>query len=146
MFENVVESILEKDPITSRIFLGAFAHNEIPKAPAYPSCFIINTEPRHLGGGHWLAVHYNKNGFCYFFDSYGQSPSYFELDTYLQNTSNGWTFNKKRIQGLSEYCGYYSVLFLLYKTRNQESIFFKFFGIDPFKNDKKIKQLIDGRF
>ena len=142
MYENVIESILEKDSLTKKIFLGAYARNELPKQPTYPSCFIINTEPRHQSGGHWLAVFYNKNGFCDFFDSYGHSPSYFGLHTFLQKTSNGWTFNKRCIQGSSQYCGYYCVLYLLYKSRNQEMLFFKFFGVNSSKNDEKIKKLI----
>jgi hypothetical protein len=54
--ENLVEIILKKDKITRDIFLDAFARDELPKAPPYPSCFIINTDPRSRPGEHWLAI------------------------------------------------------------------------------------------
>ena len=116
--ENLVEIILKQDPYTSKIFLDAFARDELPKAPPYPSCFIINTDPRSLPGEHWLALFYNKNGYASFFDSYANSPDYFNLEQYIYNTSTGFDYNKKRIQGDSEYCGFYCILFLLYKSRN----------------------------
>ena len=142
LLENAVEAILNRDKITRKIFLGAFARDELPDKPPFPSCFIVNTDPRHLPGGHWLAIFYNSNGYCVFFDSYGHNPSYFDLENYLERTSNGWTFSKKRIQGSSEYCGFYSILFLLYKARNKDIQFFNFFNVNPNQNDAKITKLI----
>ena len=143
LLENIVEEILEHDPVVSKIFLGAFARDELPIKPSYPSCFIINTDPRRSAGEHWLAIYYNSNGYSDFFDSYGHSPSYFNLEEYLDRTSNGWTFSKKCIQGSSEYCGYYSILFLLFKARNKEMSFFKAFTDRPSHNDSLITKLIN---
>ena len=142
LLENTIEAVLEHDVKTKRIFLGAFAFDERPVQPAFPSCFIVNTDPRNMPGGHWLGFYYNNRGFCDFFDSYGHNAAYFNLDNYLKKTSIGWICNTKRIQGDSEYCGYYAVLFLLFKARNQEILYFKQFKSNFSDNDKLIKHLI----
>lgn len=78
-----------------------------------------------------------------FFDSYAFPPSYYNLEEYINKTSQNWTFNKKRIQGSSEFCGIYCILFLIYKTRNQANIFFRQFSQNYTKNDEIIKKLFN---
>jgi hypothetical protein len=127
MYEDQIDRVLEQDPVTSKIFIGAVARDEV-KHVKYPSCMVINNEPRSKSGGHWFALYYSADQKAYFFDSYGLPPSYHRLENFIQKTSNDWTWNKKRLQGSSEYCGYYSILFCLYKARNKErEFFFKFF-------------------
>lgn len=142
MFEQSIDEILKKDEYTKNIYLGSFARNELPTKPKHPSCFILNTDPRNKPGKHWLAFYYNQNGDCDFFDSYGKSPEYFNLEEYISKTSNNWTWNKRRLQGNSNFCGFYCVLFLLYKTRNKILNFFNEFYLNYTKNDKKILNLI----
>jgi hypothetical protein len=136
MDELLVEKILKKDVATKKIFLDAYARNELPVRPPYPSCFIINTDPRSKPGEHWLAVYYNRNGYVDFFDSYGHSPAFFNLENYLNKTSTGWSFNKRRIQGDSELCGLYAILFLIFRARDKSDFFFKQFSNNYEKNDK----------
>lgn len=138
----VIEKILKKDQKNRHIFLGVFAKDELPVITKFPSCFILNTDPRSKPGEHWLAIYYNKRGFCYFFDSYGNPPLYYNLNRYIANSSNGWTWNKQRLQGDSEYCGYYSLLFLLYISRNKLSEFYNEFYFNYYLNDKKITNAI----
>jgi hypothetical protein len=138
MDEFLVETILKKDKVTSKIFLEAYARDELPSQPPFPSCFIINTDPRSKPGAHWLAVYYNERGYCDFFDSYGQPPDYFNLEKYINKTSRGWSFNRKRIQGDSDLCGVYAILFLIFRARDQLPIFYKQFSNNYSKNDKVI--------
>ena len=64
-------------------------------------------------------------------------------EEYIQLTSRDWTWNKKRVQGASSFCGlFYAILFLLYKARNNLHIFYVFFTRNYDKNDKKIEFLI----
>lgn len=140
--EDLVEIILEKDRYTKDIFLGAVARDELPSQPPFPSCFIINTDPRNKPGEHWLAVYYSKNGFVDFFDSYGNSPDYFGLDGYIFKTSRGCDFNKKRLQGDSSYCGFYCILFLFYKARGDENLFFRQFSSKLSQNDRIITNFL----
>ena len=142
MLESTIEEILGKDKITNPIFMGCFALDEIPKRPRYPSCFISNTKPRNHPGEHWVAFYYDKTGFCDFFDSYGQNPNKYYLKTYLDETSSNWTFNNKRIQGLSSYCGHYCVFYLLFRARNKSYIFFQKFFKNFRLNDFIIKKML----
>lgn len=143
MYESVLEYCLKKDKCTQSIFKGVFARDELPRDLTFPTCFIINTQKRSQEGAHWLAFFYNKNGFCNFFDSYGRSPTHFGLDQYLNETSKGWNWNRKRIQGNSSYCGHYCLLFLYFSCRNQSLKFFTKFSDNVNLNDKLIKSLID---
>jgi hypothetical protein len=145
MYEPVIEKILSTDPLTKDIFIGAFAYDELPKSfKKLPACFICNTQKRSERGEHWLAFYYDQNGNCDFFDSYGLPPSFFNLETYLENTSVKWTWNRKTIQGSSNFCGFYCILFLLFKIRNKTLNFFDYFTNDLNNNDKKIEKLIKG--
>lgn len=139
--EHVIEKILRKDEYTRPIFLGAFARNELPKL-RYPCCFILNTDPRTKPGAHWIAFYYTRDRFCYFFDSYGNSPAKFRLKSFIEKTSNKWTFNDIQIQGYSEFCGYYCLLYLLYLSRDNEAGFFKNLTSSQIQNDVIIKNLI----
>jgi hypothetical protein len=142
MFEPTIDEILNKDPDTKKIYLGSFAFDERPSQPTYPSCFILNTDIRTKPGQHWLAFFYNKKGFCDFFDSYAKPPSYYNLQNYIEKTSNGWNYNKIRLQGQSNLCGLYSILFLLFKSKNKIINFFQEFYSNFTKNDNNILKLI----
>ena len=143
ILQNQLESCLRHDKQTKKIFIGVFARNELPLILQYPCCFIINTHPRNKPGEHWLAFYYNKNQTCYFFDSYGNKHEFYSLENYIMFTSKFLIYNKKRIQGNSTYCGYYCLLFLLFKSRNKEKDFFNYFSNIYSDNDFKIKSLIN---
>lgn len=138
MDENLIKFLAQKDPKLKTVFLGCFARDELPDQPPFPSCFILNTDPRSRPGEHWLAFYYTENGFCNFFDSFALPPSYYRLESYLNRTSTGWESNKKRLQGFSDLCGIYAILFLLYRVRNKSIQFYKEFYSNCYKNDKKI--------
>lgn len=87
MQENVINSILKYDNVTSKIFKGVYARDELPLDLDFPSCFILNTHPRSKPGEHWLALYYDPKGNCYFFDSYGMHPTFYRLKTYISKTT-----------------------------------------------------------
>ena len=138
MYENTISKILSSDPITSKIFIGVFARDEIPTKFTTPCCFVVNTHPRSLPGQHWLAFYYNDNKMCEFFDSYGHSPKYFNFINFIKKTANKCRYNSKRIQGQSYLCGFYCILYLLFRARNQERKFFNKFSNNLDENDKYI--------
>ena len=138
MYESTINQILKKDKKSTNIFLKTFAFDEKPLNFDYPASFIINTEPRTKHGQHWLAFYYDKKGYCYFFDSYGKHPSFYKLLTYINQTSIKWTYNKQRVQGMSPYCGFYCVLFLLFMVRKKLDHFFSKFTKNWTENDNFI--------
>ena len=140
--EIQLDQCLRYDRETKKIFIGVYARNELPLKIKYPCCFILNTHPRNKPGEHWLAFYFSKNKECYFFDSYGLSPKFYNLENYIIFSSSSYTFNKKRIQGYSSYCGFYCLLFLLFKIRNRHKSFFNYFSNVYSNNDLKIQNLI----
>lgn len=96
-------------------FLGVFAINHIPFRRLRPPFFmVINTDPSHKEGEHWVAVFQgNENQKIEYFDSYGLPPPQIIL-TALQGNLAGILFSKKRFQSFcSSVCGEYSICFLM---------------------------------
>jgi hypothetical protein len=142
MDELAIKDILLKDIYTSKIFLNVYARDELPLEVPYPSCLILNNKPRSHPGEHWLAIYFDKNKIGYFFDSYGNKPHHYNLSPYLELVTKQYLYNSRKIQGASEYCGFYCILFLLLISRNELSKFFSYFTTNTYLNDKKIYQLI----
>jgi hypothetical protein len=109
---------LKKDEFSKRIFKQVLARDQLPQKVNYPSAYIINTHKISQKGEHWLAVYYDENGNCEFFDSFGQSPKFYNFEKFLIKTSRKWSFNTTRLQSfLSMTCGYYCLYFILMKCR-----------------------------
>lgn len=107
---------------------------------------ILNNQNRGQDGEHWLAIYYDKNKKCYFFDSFGLNPVFYSLTKYLQDTSTSWTFNQRRIQGTSQYCGYYCIFFLKSICKNETIKFFKNFSKNLRQNDQILSDIFEKNF
>ena len=139
-----IYKVLKKDLKTREYFSGVFARDQLPTKVKWPSCMVINTDKSNEPGEHWLAVYYDKDGNCDFFDSYGNSPSKFNLKKYFETTSISINYNNKKIQGFfSDYCGHYCLIFLYLRCRGKslESIE-NLFNNSSDTNDNLIKKLI----
>jgi hypothetical protein len=143
MKEDAIENILKSDHVVRKIFLGVFARDELPQKVKYPSCFVLNNRPRSHSGEHWLAIYYNKDKTAMFFDSYGQEPKEYKLESFMNKTSPDWLYNKTRIQGFSQYCGLYCITFLLLAARNKHDMFFEYFDDNFIKNDEKLDYFLE---
>jgi hypothetical protein len=139
----MLAKVLKKDEFTRKNFIGIFARDKLPNNPPFPSCFIFNTQPSGESGQHWLGLFINEKGYANFFDSFGNSESYFGLESYLFKNTNGWTSNQKRIQGSSDLCGIYCLLFLVHCSRNKLPQFYAQFSRNQFKNDTMLFKLLD---
>jgi hypothetical protein len=143
MYEDSVFEILTRDSKASKCFYGVYARDEIPnRLDTYPACLVINTHERSKPGEHWLAIYVNENKKATFFDSYGLSPRFYQLESALRRFSNKWTWNEKRLQGSSHFCGFYCVLFLLFAVRDNLTKFFKQFSTNLTLNDEMIEKFI----
>ena len=142
MYENTINEILSRDSTTRHMFIGTFSYDEIPIVTEYPSCMVFNTEPRSEAGEHWLACYFDEQKNSYFFDSYGNDPTFYELDDYLVKNSNKIYYNRLKIQGLLPYCGFYCIFFLLFISRGKLKEFYKPFGKNLFQNDYFIQNNI----
>ena len=139
-----IKNILKKDVVAKKYFIGVLARDKLPKKVDWPSSLILNTDTSNKPGEHWLALYYDENGNCEFFDSFGFHPDFYNLTNYLKLTSKSFIYNKKTLQGIfSKYCGHYCILFLLIRSRNFSlNYFLKFFETNTEKNDELIKTLI----
>ena len=113
-----LHKIMMGDRCVRRLFRGVCARDQLPTRLQFPSCLIVNTHSSREPGEHWLAVYYDINGLCEFFDSYGRPPSAYRLYSYLKSTSRRVTWNRTCFQPIdSNACGYYCFLYLMFKCR-----------------------------
>ena len=125
-------------------FIGVFARDQLPSKITWPSSLIVNTDKINERGEHWLAIYFDKNGKCDFFDPLGFSPRYHNFDEFIKENCVNYFFNDKRVQSLlSKYCGYFCCLFILKKYKNYSFLkFLKLFFTDYDLNDKLIEKLL----
>jgi hypothetical protein len=140
-----IYDFLKADDYSYKHFKSVLPRDKLPSKRKFPAAYVINTQGSSHPGEHWLAIYYDKNGNCDFFDSFGIAPSFYGLVDFLNKTSNKWNYNNKQVQSLmSEFCGYYCTYFILLRCRNiPMDIILKFFDRkDFFKNDFCIMHLL----
>ena len=131
-----LHKILTTDQFVRRVFRGVFARDQLPARVVHPSCLIVNTHSSWEPGEHWLAIYYDTDGSCEFFDSYGRSPATYRLHSYLKRTSTRVTWNRTCYQPLDyNACGYYCFLYLMFKCRNYD------FDVDKKELDYLLRRL-----
>jgi hypothetical protein len=139
-----INAILKKDKKSKKCYLGTFPIDKLPKIFKYPTCFIINNQKSTEIGEHWLAVYFDSKKHCYFFDSFGMHPTFYNLTNYLKKKSIKINYNKLQLQSIfTEYCGYYCIIFLILKARKYSFNFILSQFKDPDSNDNLIKNLIE---
>ena len=129
---------------TFKCFKGVFPSDKLPYQAKLPLNIIVNTDPSHKPGQHWVSISINAQGFGYYFDSFGLPPLVNNIIEFLNTKSTaGWKYNKYQIQNVnSSTCGNYCVLFIIFKCSNQsEKKFLRHFGRDTMKNDINMKRI-----
>ena len=139
-----IKQEIQMDAFSKNSFLGVFAKDSLPKISIYPSSLVLNTDTLDGPGEHWLAIYFDKNKNCTFFDSFGRRPESFGLEKYLQHYSWNVEYNTTRLQGLlSTTCGFYCIYFILLKSREFSlmDIISHFSSFNFELNDFKIKNI-----
>jgi hypothetical protein len=107
---------------TNSTFLGVFARDQLPKpgeVTEHPACLISNTDTSNEPGEHWVAMYFPNDANIEFFDSYANSPDYYNFT--IPTTTN-LILSPFQIQSYeSNKCGHFS-LFYLYKRACNLSI------------------------
>ena len=58
-------------------FIGVYAADQLPHfIHTFPAAIIINTDPSHKSGEHWVAIYIANTGHGEYMDSYGLPPIY----------------------------------------------------------------------
>lgn len=100
----------------SRYFEGVFSCNSIPKNIGKKETFFIicNLARKNKKGTHFITIISHKNEILYI-DSFGLPCENLDIKTFLVKTKKNIYFNTKTIQDpLSNFCGYFCILFVLF--------------------------------
>lgn len=125
-------------------FIGAFAYDQLPPNSTNDFSLVLNTDPSHLPGEHWLAIVKNQT-LIYFIDSYGRHYTDSSFETPFIKTvekligQNKVVYNKMWLQQLtSNVCGDYCVYFIRELSKNSFKKCLAVFSDDLRKNDKHV--------
>src|SRR5439155_25922967 len=107
-------------------FDGVFPSDMLPKTlEFYPSGIVVNTDPAHKPGSHWVAFHFDSSGHLDFFDSYGNPVTYYSPDLmrFADDNCISWSYNPHQLQGHdTNVCGHYCIAFLTMMARGYSPV------------------------
>lgn len=160
-----IDAYVASDPYISAIYGGTVAIDQLPtRLPSKPTLFIVNTDPSHLPGEHWLAILASDKtleqaaslqhpvlSINEHFDSAGQAPGA-EIQSFLNSFScvnkrvctssyKSYMYNHLRVQDFnSDSCGLFCLMFAYYRSRNVSfSSFLSMFSSDLSENESIVK-------
>ena len=112
-----LKTLANQFPWLRRYFIGVFSIDTLPTTiSSYPTALIINSDPSHLPGQHWVALFVENETVSEYFDPYGLSPID-EIFRFSKRVSRTLIFNKWWIQHpVSSNCGLYCIYFLVART------------------------------
>lgn len=128
------------DPFIKNKFGGVFPCDGLPAHKAGFLYFIVNLDPKHLPGSHWIAIAFKKD-IALYFDSYGRAPMQKDILTFLRRNARIIKYNTIMFQNFkSTSCGLFS-LYFLYKISRNSSIN-KLHLNNTFKNEILMAQFL----
>lgn len=147
-----LQEACRKDPTISSIFQGVFAADQIPWRKLnslHNWSIIMNTDPISKPGQHWVTA-MKRDGRCYFFDSYGNSPLTYNARLW-QALAKCLTNKKDYQQTRSTVCGDYCLFFLKLFSKADFPADFKMIDKyldedDDEENDKFLHALVHSWF
>lgn len=150
MDERQINKILSHHKTTKRHFLSVFPSDLLPiKIRRYPACFVCNVDPSDQPGSHWLAFYIPSADKVEFFDSYGNTPDFYEgpiadfASRYSRTIYNPLTLQTN----VTAVCGQYAIYFLICKCRGETmSKFLSRFVTDNICNDQRVYNFVAKRF
>ena len=111
-----------------------------------PIAIIINLDPSHLPGSHWVSLFIDQNNIAEYFDSFGFPNFSKELLKLLRNHNiRKIIFNKYMLQSTdSSSCGAYCVMFLKMRCRSFSlNEFLKLFSNRTSQNDLMALKILE---
>lgn len=140
-----LENVMRHEPHVSRMFLGVYASDTLPRSITHlPALIIVNTDVISKPGTHWQAIFIGKDRRGEFFDSYGLPPFVTHHINFLNKMCISYRYNTRDLQAInSTTCGEYCVMYLLFKAHGYTmSQFVKcYFTIDCEKNDSIVRKM-----
>ena len=143
-----IDEIAKKDSHVKMNFKGVFAANTLPNKLDVYNLAIVNCCNQNLPGQHWVAICQTSEDTLEFFDSFGQLPSMYNLQTKLPTTQY-IVCNPVTLQNIgSEVCGHYCLYFCYYKARgySMAQLIEQNFSNDTLNNDSRVLSIINKIF
>jgi hypothetical protein len=128
---------------TFSCFKGVFPSDMLPYKASLPINIIVNTDPSHMPGEHWVSISINKNGIGEYFDSFGLPPFKRDIIDFLEKKCEKWSYNQYSLQNIkSNTCGHYCVLNVIYRCQGlSNKRFLLNFNNNTLNNDKRMKNI-----
>ena len=150
MDSNQIAHVLRTDTFSKTYFQGVFPLDHLRDVhPTFPCAIVINTDPSHLPGTHWVAIFISNTRKGDYFDSYGLPPSTWpDIQRFLNKHCINYRYNDNMLQGLfSTVCGQYCIFFLLHKSRglSMENII-SWFSRHTAVNDERVYGFVKKHF
>ena len=123
-------------------FIGVYAEDQVSNLSitTFPSSLIINIDPSHMRGSHWLAIRISRYS-LEIFDPLGfQILSWPRIPCHLLNFLRRWSSHRKTIispviqSHSSVLCGFYCIAYIVCRQVFSFNEFLKFFKT-PEQND-----------
>ena len=144
MDTSLIRRLLKK----FKCFKGVYSSDMLPFSASLPLNIIVNTDPSNMPGQHWVSISINKEGYGYYFDSFGIPPFKEDIFKFLEEKcDNGWTYNKVSLQTkTSTTCGHYCVLYVIFRCQNLSNEYFlSKFNENTRHNDIRMEKIF-GKF
>ena len=113
-----LNQILQRNPITKKVYLGTYPACEIPKSRKKRYCFITNTDQHDEPGTHWTAWMVEGDN-VEFFDSFGRPPNDFQMPYEFKKYILGKkvSYSTLRVQEFSSStCGYFCIYYIYFRS------------------------------
>ena len=131
-----LEEYMLRDPFIRQFYGGVVALDQLPKVIEKPTIYVVNSDPAHLPGRHWLAIFFDRVN--EHFDSAGLYPSK-SLEVELIAHGPRFRYNDQRVQAFrSDSCGLFCLFYCYFRCRS-----FSFKEImSMFSNNLKLNEAI----
>ena len=144
-----IELLLRDTFRTRAIFSGVYPIDCLPThtSSKNASAFVINQDPKHRPGTHWVALYITAFGDGIYMDSFGLPPMQQPLKRFIATNCRSLIYNKTPIQSLlSQTCGLYCVYFIREMSKGTKLRTFsaQFKPLQTEYNDRRVIQLITG--
>lgn len=130
-------------------FIGVYAEDQVSNLSitTFPSSLIINIDPSHMRGSHWLAIRISRYS-LEIFDPLGfQILSWPRIPCHLLNFLRRWSSHRKTIispviqSHSSVLCGFYCIAYIVCRQVFSFNEFLKFFKT-PEQNDNLLLNVL----
>lgn len=115
MYSTEIKRALSAHPKTRNIFRGVYSSDKLPHYMPYKSIAIANTDMSTGKGKHWVLLYMRKDGTLEFFDSYGNTPDFYNdyLNTLAKiypTECNGSQCQAVGSSVCGQYCLFYAIM------------------------------------